>query len=707
MCTSAHGEGVRSPCQPMHSHVLPRATITVDASPRSSDRMERERVPPRLGGLPMTPSSTFVRSVLRRAAAAAFVVTALMPAVVAAATLPPGFTEVLVAQGLTNPTAMQFAPDGRLFVCEQGGALRVIKGGVLLPTPFATLAVDPSGERGLLGVAFDPDFATNQYVYVYHTVPTSPSATAHNRVSRFTANGDVAAGSDTLIVKLDDLSATNHNGGAIQFGSDGKLYIAVGDNANSSNAQTLANRHGKMLRYNSNGTIPSDNPFYNTASGENRAIWAWGLRNPFTFAFNPGGSPGMAINDVGGGAWEEVNAGVAGANYSWPNTEGDFNPSGATASHTRPRYAYQNDTSTCAITGGTFYNPAANAYPTEYRGMYFFADFCGGWIRYIDPTVVQPFPLQPSLFNTFATGISSPVDLKVGADGAIYYLARGQGRVYRAVYQGPTAGPTGLTSFVNGAFTRLRWMGSFSSYRLEAGTGPGLANLVNVDLGNVTAFEGLVPPGTYFVRVRGVSGGAVSPPSNEVTVSITTTASCVTPPPVPTGLVANAGGLLAAFAWTFSPGATGYLLDAGSSPGAVEVTLPLGPAVGFQTLAPPGTYYARVRARNACGASAPSNQASVTLACSPTAGRPSFFIGGKGGGFATFNWATALGATSYRLQVGTAPGIADIATVDVGTATTVSVPLAGVPPRTYYVRVVGVTACGVSAPSSEFALVVP
>ena len=113
---------------------------------------------------------------------------------------------------------MQFAPDGRLFVCEQGGRLRVIKNGALLPTPFVTLTVNSAGERGLLGVAFDPAFATNHFVYVYYTATTP---TMHNRISRFTANGDVAvAGSEVVILELDNLSsATNHNGGALAFGA--------------------------------------------------------------------------------------------------------------------------------------------------------------------------------------------------------------------------------------------------------------------------------------------------------------------------------------------------------------------------------------------------------------------------------------------------------------------------------------------------------
>ncbi|HWT01871.1 MAG TPA: PQQ-dependent sugar dehydrogenase [Pyrinomonadaceae bacterium] len=341
-----------------------------------------------------------------------------------AATLPAGFAETLVAGGLSSPTAMAFAPDGRLFVCQQGGQLRVIKNGTLLATPFLTVTTDASGERGLLGVAFDPNFATNHFVYIYYTVPTSPR---HNRVSRFTASGDVAvAGSEVIILELDNLSgATNHNGGAIHFGPDGKLYIAVGENATASNAQTLANLHGKILRINSDGTIPADNPFFNTATGKNRAIWALGLRNPYTFAFQPG-TGRMFINDVGQSTWEEINDGIIGSNYGWPTTEGP-----TTDSRFRPPlFAYQHgstSTTGCAITGGAFYNPAVNQFPATYVGKYFFADFCGGWIRLMNPA--------NNTASAFATGIAAPVDLQVGPDGNLYYLARGGGgQVFRIRY---------------------------------------------------------------------------------------------------------------------------------------------------------------------------------------------------------------------------------------------------------------------------------
>src|SRR5947209_7308270 len=179
---------------------------------------------------------------------------------VKAATLPAGFTEAQFGSNLGgSTTAMAFAPDGRLFICVKTGQLRVIKNGALLAAPFVSLSVDPNGERGLLGVAFDPNFSSNQFVYLYYTTSTSP---IHNRISRFTANGDVAAASsEAPLMDLENLSATNHNGGAIHFGPDGKLYAGVGENANSANAQTLSNRLGKILRINSDGSIPTDNPF--------------------------------------------------------------------------------------------------------------------------------------------------------------------------------------------------------------------------------------------------------------------------------------------------------------------------------------------------------------------------------------------------------------------------------------------------------------
>ena len=364
-------------------------------------------------------------------------------AAVRAATVPPGFTDALVASGLNTPTAMALAPDGRIFVCEQGGALRVIKNGALLPTPFLTVTVDSSGERGLLGIAFDPNFVSNQLVYIYYTA-TTPAI--HNRISRFTAAGDVAmAGSETILMDLPNLSsATNHNGGALHFGPDGTLFVAVGDNANGANAQTLNTRLGKMLRITSTGGIPTNNPFFNVATGDNRAIWALGVRNPFTFSFQAGVGR-MFINDVGQNTWEEINDGIAGSNYGWPNCEGFCNP--PNPNFRDPIFAYMNDASTCAITGGAFYNPQINQFPANFVGNYFFADFCGGWIRRLDPA-------NGNAVSDFATGISLPVDLQVSGDGFLYYLARGNGSVNRIGFTqaGDNIAPTvSITNPANGA----------------------------------------------------------------------------------------------------------------------------------------------------------------------------------------------------------------------------------------------------------------
>ena len=374
------------------------------------------------------------------------------------ATLPAGFSESLVAEGFPAITAMEFAPDGRLFVCQQNGELRVIKNLRLLDTPFVQLAVDSTGERGLLGIAFDPGFVTNQFIYLYYTVP---SPVVHNRVSRFTADGDVVLeGTELPILDLEELGATYHNGGAIHFGADGKLYVAVGENGVGSNAQTLENRLGKILRLNTDGSIPSDNPFFMLATGVNRAIWAFGLRNPFTFAVQPG-TGRLFINDVGQGVWEEIDEGVPGANYGWPYCEG--NCMSAQAAFRDPLFQYEHGdlpTNGCAITGGSFYNPVAAQYPAEYRGVYFFADVCGLWIRCLDPK-------NHNAVSDFASNLAGPIDLKVSAEGRLYYLNRNTGAVWMIDY---TNAPPALGIGREGLAVSIVWPAPSAGYRLQTAT---------------------------------------------------------------------------------------------------------------------------------------------------------------------------------------------------------------------------------------------
>jgi glucose/arabinose dehydrogenase len=386
--------------------------------------------------------------------------------------LPSGFGERQYASGLTNPTAMAFAPDPcpasgtpvrRLFVCEQAGNVRVFRNGSLRPTPFLTVTADTRGERGLDGITFDPNFAANGYVYFYYTIrPANNSAPTHNRVIRVTAdpaNPDVAlSGSARTILDLPDLAVGSyvHNGSCLRFGPDGKLYIAVGENGTGSNSQSLNTVLGKILRINpvpenpdgSNpeSTFPTDNPFYNRATGLNRAIYCLGLRNPFTFAFQPG-TGRMFIDDVGASTWEEINEGRSGRNYGWPDVEGPASP--PVNGVTNPIFAYHhfpNQGGTplgCAITGGAFYNPPARCsgdppfgFPASYIGKYFFLDLCGNWIYTMDPDHIDPAsPYGFHKISQFASNIHGAATyLTVGPDRNLYYISRDDGAVYQIRY---------------------------------------------------------------------------------------------------------------------------------------------------------------------------------------------------------------------------------------------------------------------------------
>ncbi len=431
------------------------------------------------------------------------------------ATLPSGFAETRIATGLASPTAMAFAPDGRLFVAQQGGALRVISNGTLLAQPFLTVSVNSAGERGLLGVAFDPNFASNNFVYVYYTTSTAP---IHNRLSRFTASAAnpnvAAAGSEVQLMNLPNLSsATNHNGGAIHFGNDGRLYIAVGENANSANAQSFTTVLGKLLRINPDGSIPSDNPFLSQTTGMNQAIWARGLRNPFNFAIDRTNGR-IHLNDVGENSWEEVNHAIAGANFGWPQTEGP-NPAGV-AGVRYPIHNYQNAGSFCAITGAAFYRPVTATFPAEYAGRYFFGDFCGGFIRMLSPpnyTTSLPF----------ASGISSLVDIAVHTDGSLYYLARGGGEVFRVQFTASTAPSISShpASITVGA-------GQTASFSVTAsGTAPltyqWQRNGVNIPNATSTTYSFTTAPGDNGATFRAVvsnSFGSVT--SNSATLTVLT-----------------------------------------------------------------------------------------------------------------------------------------------------------------------------------------
>jgi putative heme-binding domain-containing protein len=322
-----------------------------------------------------------------------------------------GFKFEVVAKELSGATAMEVAPDGRIFICEQTGTLRVVKDGKLLTEPFVTLPVDSTWERGLIGVTVAPDFPKKPDVFVCY-VAAKPYP--HHVVSRFTVDGDAAKPeSEKILFEGDDQSKlggdvpAGHQGGALHFGKDGKLYIAIGDQTTGKPAQELTSLLGKLLRINPDGSIPDDNPFVTKTTGKYRAIWALGLRNPFTFAVQPG-TGRIFINDVGGQN-EEINEGVAGANYGWPTV--DHGPTTDPRFHS-PVHYYP----TACVIGGAF-APTDLGWPKEYRGKYFFGDFNHGWIKTLDPA-------RPERSNAFATGIRRLVDLRFAPDGNLYVLVR-------------------------------------------------------------------------------------------------------------------------------------------------------------------------------------------------------------------------------------------------------------------------------------------
>ena len=357
-----------------------------------------------------------------------------------ATSVPTGLTDSLVAN-VGKPTSMAVAPGGRLFVTQKAtnnvGRVRVIKNGQLLTKPFLKLTTDTSYARGILGITLDPNFSTNHYVYVFYTA-TSP--TVHNRVSRFTANGDVAvAGSQKVLLDLPTLGTSGgHYGGALRFGADGKLYVGTGDNANPREAQSLGSLNGKVLRINRDGTIPSGNPFFDSASGDRRAIWALGLRQAYSLDVLSGTSPKMYINDVGEHSWEEIDEARSGANYGWgfpatpPYYEGFIaSPDPTLKNYENPVFAYANGTTAetgCAITGGAFYDPGhgavADAVP---EGSTSTRTTATGWIRTLNPSTGTSGP--------FASGLVSPVDLEVGSNGVLYYLSYGSSSVPASVHK--------------------------------------------------------------------------------------------------------------------------------------------------------------------------------------------------------------------------------------------------------------------------------
>lgn len=352
---------------------------------------------------------------MRRAAAALVVAVTFAAhgaqAAAAAPVLPAPLEQTVIVRGLDSPVSMVLAPDGRVFVCEQAGALRVIRDGRLLAQPFARFPTAAFEEEGLLGVALSPTFARDRFVYVCYT---AQRPARHSVIVRVVASDDtMLAGTAREIFACDPAAAHQHVAGALRFGPDGMLYASTGEAQQGDAAQSLRSTAGKILRLRPDGGIPDDGPFAHLATGVHRAIWARGLRNPFTFDIHPQ-TGRMFIDDVGGSRAEEIDDGIAGANYGWPLAEGASRDTQFAA----PLYSYKHQEG-CAITGGTFYAPRHAAFGRKWEGRYFFADYCRSELRWLDPAA----PQQAHAF--VRTLLPGPVDLRTSAAGELFVLVRG------------------------------------------------------------------------------------------------------------------------------------------------------------------------------------------------------------------------------------------------------------------------------------------
>ena len=362
--------------------------------------------------------------------------------------LPPGLTlkvDPFITSGLASPVFLtQPLDDGRIFVVEQAGRIRVIRNGVLQATPFLDISsrVLFSGERGLLSVAFHPQYATNRFFYVYYTTRATGTLAAGDIViERFTAtaNPEVADPSTAkLIITTGHSTYANHNGGLVSFGLDGMLYAAMGDGGSGGdplgNGQNFNALLGSLIRIDVNGgdpyAIPPGNPFVGQANrrAEN---WAKGLRNPWRYAFDaPTGL--LYIADVGQGAREEINvvpATQAGVNYGWNVMEGTICYNATTCTQTGltpPILDYVTHANgTCSITGGYVYR--GSAIP-GIRGHYFYSDYCAGFLRsfrYENGAAVDQKDWGLTMSGVTSFGVDAAGELYVMSGNSILKVAEG------------------------------------------------------------------------------------------------------------------------------------------------------------------------------------------------------------------------------------------------------------------------------------------
>jgi glucose/arabinose dehydrogenase len=348
----------------------------------------------------------------------------------------PALKTTRIASGFREPVDVQSAPgDCRLFVVEQAGRIRVMRNGAVLPAPFLDIAgrIASGGERGLLGLAFHPRFAENGRFFIDYTDPNGDTHVAELR-----ATGDAAdAGSERLVL-FQRQPFANHNGGGLAFGPDGFLYVGLGDGGSAGdpqrNGQSLGTFLGKLLRIDVDSAapyaVPRDNPFVGRA-GASPEIWAFGLRNPWRFAFDRA-TGDLLIGDVGQGAVEEIDVASrrGGDNFGWNVTEGSscYQPSSgcSTAGITMPVAEYRHDGGACSVTGGVVYRGTRMPF---LQGTYFYSDYCRPFVRSFRLTGGVASDARDRT-SELGAGLNSVTSFGVDADGEVYIVDH-DGEIYR------------------------------------------------------------------------------------------------------------------------------------------------------------------------------------------------------------------------------------------------------------------------------------
>jgi glucose/arabinose dehydrogenase len=362
----------------------------------------------------------------------ATVLSAFAPAAWAA--LPPGFRSVPVITGLTEVMCIEFAPDGRMFVAERGGRVLLAENGTAKLVFHPPL--DPTvGEGGLLGMALHPNFADNGWMYLCRTVRVD--GVAYSRISRFTIDGDVGdPDSEIILWEVELLQTNGHFSGCLNFGPDGMLYATTGDQWHAEGAQGVTTPLGKLLRMNPvDGSAPADNPFAGQ-EGTAPLVWAYGLRNPFRFAFDRLTGE-IYVGDVGYDTWEEVDRIVAGDNGGWPNMEGPECYADDCSEYRPPIWYYKhgdpNHGGASVIMGDVY---RGEMFPKEYQGNIFVGDFSGNYIRRLILDDKGNVIDDPHFMDATA-----PTEMQVGPDGALYFTMYWgpQAGVHRIEYEDPNA----------------------------------------------------------------------------------------------------------------------------------------------------------------------------------------------------------------------------------------------------------------------------